>query len=235
MEYQNLFRPMQIGSLTYKNRIVSAPMVFGLVSLNPMMRESAQEKLAQRARGGAAAVIVGEVDVNFTDANRVPVPPCDFTNYESDEFRIISSIADTIHTNGALAIMELNHPGSEKDPYPGQKNPVGPVGFVKPNGVQVEVLDQAEMDRIVEEFAVCAKYMVHAGFDGILVHGGHGFLFTQFLSKVTNTRTDMFGGSLENRARFPIQILKAIRDAIGPDHTLDLRISVETGPDGGVT
>lgn len=235
MEYKNLLSPMKINKYTFKNRIVSAPMVFSLVALDPRAREAQYNKIAARARGGAAAVYVGETDVNFTDANRVPVPYCDFTNYDSEEFKIISRFADIIHENGAVAVIELNHPGAEKDPFPGQKNPVGPVSYTKPNGVHVEALDKEGMDRIARDFATAAKFMIKAGFDGIIVHAGHGFLFTQFLSPRINTRTDEYGGTLENRAKFPIQIMKAIREAIGPDKILDIRVSGEEGVPGGLT
>ena len=74
-----------------------------------------------------------------------------------------------------------------------------------------------------------------AGFDGILVHGGHGFIFTQYLSPLMNTRTDEYGGSLENRAKFPIQICKAIREAVGPDFLFELRIDGTDHQPGGIT
>jgi len=235
VEYKNLLSPIKINKYTFKNRIVSAPMVFSLVALDPRAREAQYNKIAARARGGAAAVYIGETDVNFTDANRVPVPYCDFTDCNSEEFKIISRFAEIIHENGAVAIIELSHPGAEKDPFPGQKNPVGPVSFTKPNGVRVEALDKEGMDRIAGDFATAAKFMIKAGFDGIIVHAGHGFLFTQFLSPLTNTRTDEYGGTLQNRAKFPIQIMKAIREAIGPDKILDIRVSGEDGVPGGIT
>ena len=91
------------------------------------------------------------------------------------------------------------------------------------------------MDRIANDFAVAAVYMQKAGFDGILVHGGHGFIFTQYLSPLMNTRTDEYGGSLENRAKFPIQICKAIREAVGPDFLFELRIDGTDHQPGGIT
>jgi len=235
MKFKNLLSPIKINRFTYKNRIVSAPMVFGLVALDPRAREAQYRKIESRARGGAAAVIIGETDINFTDANRVPVPPCDFTDYNSEAFRVMGHFADMIHQHNAVAIIELNHPGAEKDPFPGQKNPVGPVSYVKDGGVRVDALDKVNMERIAGEFGIAAKFMIAAGFDGIIVHGGHGFLFTQFLSARTNTRTDEYGGSLENRARFPIQMMQSIRSSIGPDKILDLRLSGEEGLPGGIT
>ena len=120
-----------------------------------------------------------------------------------------------------------------KDPR--ARKPGRPGQFTKPNGVRVEALDKEGMDRIAGDFATAAKFMIKAGFDGIIVHAGHGFLFTQFLSPLTNTRTDEYGGTLQNRAKFPIQIMKAIREAIGPDKILDIRVSGEDGVPGGIT
>lgn len=235
MEYKNLLSPLKVNGFTYKNRIVSAPMVFGLVALDPRAREAQYRKIASRASGGAAAVCIGETDVNFTDANRVPTPYLDFTDYSSEEFKIMGRFAEIIHENNAVAILELSHPGSEKDPFPGQKNPVGPTSFVKPNGVQVDALDKENMDRIANEFAAAARFMIKAGFDGIIVHAGHGFLFSQFLSPLTNTRSDEYGGTLEDRAKFPLQIMRSIREAIGPNKILDIRVSGEDGVAGGMT
>lgn len=234
MGYDHLLSPIRIGNYTYKNRVVTAPMVFALLALNPMMRDAQYHKIEARARGGAGAVTVGEVDVNFTTANRVPFPPCDFTDYTSEAFRQIRHFADIIHENGAVALIELLHPGAEKGPFPGQPDPVGPVSYVKANGVHVRGLDEAGMAAEAEDFAKTAKFLVEAGFDGVTIHGGHGFLLTQFLSPVTNTRTDGYGGSLENRAKFPIQIVRAVREAIGPDRILDFRVSGREGIPGGM-
>ena len=79
--YQHLLAPIQIGNYIYRNRVVTAPMVFALLALNPLTRDAQYQKIEARAKGGAGAVTVGEVDVNFTTANRVPFPPCDFTDY----------------------------------------------------------------------------------------------------------------------------------------------------------
>ena len=234
MQYTNLLSPIQIGSYTYKNRIVTAPMVFALLALNPAMREAQYCKIESRARGGAGAVTVGEVDVNFTTANRVPFPPCDFEDFASEAFSRIAHFADLIHANGAVALIELLHPGAEKNPFPGQPDPVGPVSYIKPNGVQVKGLDEAGMETVAADFAKTARFLIKAGFDGVTIHGGHGFILTQFLSPVTNTRTDEYGGSLENRAKFPARIIRAVREAIGPDHILDLRISGREGIPGGM-
>jgi len=186
------------------------------------------------ARGGAAAVNIGEICVNFTDALRMPYRPIDYTRYSGHDFEVLKKIAYLIKNQGAVALIEIHHPGREKAPLPGTPNPRGPVGYVREDGVTVEAMDEAMMDKACEDFAVAAAFMKAAGFDGVLTHSGHGWLFSQFLSPLTNTRTDKYGGSLENRARFPIDIFRRIRDRVGPDFMIEARLSGRDGVPGGI-
>ena len=91
------------------------------------------------------------------------------------------------------------------------------------------------MKKVCDDFARISRFAKACGFDGVLVHGGHGFNMQQFLSPWTNHRTDEFGGSMENRARFPMMILDAVREAIGEEMIIELRISAEDGIEGGLT
>lgn len=219
MKFEHLFSPMQVGKVTYRNRIVSAPMAFGLIVQNPDARDFTYRKLEASAKGGNGCVIVGETDVNFTDAVRIPgFRPFDFAKPEEDPetFDAVGEYARRIKRHGAVALAELVHCGKEKVPFgPGQEA-IGPIETTNLVGVRVRPMNEDDMPRIARDFAVSATYMQKAGFDGVLIHGGHGFLFTQFLSPLMNTRTDSYGGSLENRARFPLQILKAVRRRWAP-------------------
>lgn len=238
MKFPHLFSPMQVGKVTYRNRIVSAPMAFGLIVQNPEARDFTYRKLESSAKGGNACVIVGETDVNFTDAVRIPgFRPFDFAKPEEDmdTFRAVGEYARRIQGHGAVALAELVHCGKEKIPFGPGEEAVGPVETVNLAGVKVRPMTEADMARIAHDFAVAAAYMQKAGFDGVLIHGGHGFIFTQFLSPLMNTRTDGYGGSLENRARFPLQILRAVREAVGPDFLVELRIDGTDHQPGGIT
>ena len=238
MEFKNLFSPMQVGNVTYRNRIVSAPMAFGLVVQNPEARDFTYRKLEGPATGGNACVIVGETDVNFTDAIRIPgFRPFDFAQPEEDmeTFNAVGEYARRIKKHGAVALAELVHCGKEKVPFAPDQEAIGPVESVNLAGVKVRAMNTDDMERIANDFSVAATYMQKAGFDGVLVHGGHGFIFTQFLSPLMNTRTDEYGGSLENRAKFPLQILRAIREAVGPDFLVELRIDGTDHQPGGIT
>lgn len=238
MAFTHLLSPMKVGNRVYKNRIVSAPMAFSLVAQNPMAAEVSYRKLEGPAKGGNACVILGETDINFRDAVRIPgFKPFDFAKPEEDmdTFNAVKTYADRIKKHDCIALAELVHCGKEKVPFNDQQEAIGPVACTNSAGVPVRAMTKDDMDRIANDFAVAATYMQKAGFDGILVHGGHGFIFTQFLSPLMNTRTDDYGGSLENRAKFPIQICKAIREAVGPDFLFELRIDGTDHQPGGIT
>ena len=102
---------------------------------------------------------------------------------------------------------------------------IGPNDFVRPDGVHVQGMDEALMQETIDDFANAAKFMKNCGFKMVMVHGGHGWLLAQFLSPATNHRTDEYGGSIENRARFPLRVLKAMREAVGEDFIIEYRLS----------
>ena len=234
-KFDHLFSPLKVGKFTYMNRIESAPMAFALIACNPEVADKSFRKLEAPARGGYACVAVGELDVNFKDAIRIPLPEVDFTQTDGYVVEKVGEYARRIKKHGAIAICELMHAGAEKVPLgPGQET-IGPNDEVRPNGMKVRAMTQEDMERITGDFVTCAKFVKNCGYDGVLIHGGHGFLFTQFLSPAYNKRTDEYGGNLENRAKFPIMILKAIKEAMGPDFLLELRVSGDDGVEDGVT
>lgn len=237
MELKHLLSPMKVGNRVYRNRIVSAPMAFGLIVQDPDARDFTYRKLEGPAAGGNACVIVGETDVNFVDAVRIPgFRPFDFAKPEEDmeTFQAVAEYATRIKRHDCIALAELVHCGKEKVPFGPGEECIGPVETVNIAGVKARPMTKDDMDRIANDFATAAVYMQRAGFDGVLIHGGHGFLFTQFLSPLMNTRTDEYGGSLENRARFPKQILKTIREAVGPDFLIELRIDGDDHQPNGI-
>ncbi len=238
MEFKNMLSPLKVGNKVYRTRVESSPMAFALVAQDPMAAEVAYRKVEAPAKGGNGCVVIGETDVNFVDADRIPgFRPFDFAKPEEDPetFKAYQTYAARIQAQGAVALAELAHPGREKVPFgPGQEA-IGPCESVNYAGIKCRAMNEDDMARIANDFAVAAVYMQKAGFDGVLIHGGHGFLFTQFLSPLINQRTDEYGGSLENRAKFPKQILKAVRDAVGPDFIVELRIDGTDRQEGGIT
>jgi 2,4-dienoyl-CoA reductase-like NADH-dependent reductase (Old Yellow Enzyme family)/thioredoxin reductase len=224
-KFSNLFSPCQVGTHTYKNRIIAAPIYCGSFGTIPFLSDVFFQAFRERSKGGCAQVTVGETPVDFEYANREPFEPIDYTDFDSPSFKALKKAADIIRENGAFALIELSHCGESKLAVPGLNNPIGPMGYVRQDGVAVIAMDEAMMQSVCNNFVTAAKFMKKAGFDGVMVHAGHGWLLNQFLSSRTNSRTDEYGGSLENRARFPIQVVGSVREAMGRDFIVEVRVS----------
>jgi 2,4-dienoyl-CoA reductase-like NADH-dependent reductase (Old Yellow Enzyme family)/thioredoxin reductase len=223
--FPNLFSPLKVGSRTYKNRIVAAPIYCGTFGTIPFLSSVFFQAFNGRSKGGCAQVTVGETPVDFEYANREPFAPIDYRTFEGPSFESLKATATMIKENGAVAIIELSHCGESKLFIPGLKNPIGPMGYVREDGVEVIAMDEAMMRSVTDSFITSAGFMKRAGFDGVMIHAGHGWLLHQFLSSRTNKRIDQYGGSLENRARFPLQVIKGVRETLGKDFVMEIRVS----------
>lgn len=234
--YPYLLDPITIRGHKYRNRMIAAPTLFAHAALFlPEIAENVYRMVENRAKGGFAAVSTGEISVNAEEGITLFMErPVDFTRYEGEDFEKFKAYADRIKKHGAVSYLEFCHEGSRaetKAPY----EPWGPDEYVREDGVQVRALNPDMMEKIIIDFRNIAKYAKACGFDGVLLHGGHGFNMQQFISPLTNHRTDEFGGSIENRSRFPMMIIDAVREGIGEDMVLELRISAEDGLEGGMT
>ena len=230
--YPHVFSPLTIRGKTYKNRLIAAPTMFAhSIFTIPEMRENVYRMVEDRAKGGFACVSTGEHPVNAQEGTALfYVHPIDFTKYEGPDFDAMKEYADRIKKHGALCYLEFCHEGARAEHNP-PYSPWGPDAYVREDGVEVKALDRPMMEKICKDYYNIARYARECGFDGVLVHGGHGFNMQQFISPWTNHRTDEFGGSMENRARFPIMLL----EGIGEDMVLELRFSAEDGVPGGMT
>ncbi len=226
-KYPHLFQPLQLRNLTVRNRIMSAPnMLFQ--TIGGRTTEYYTRYLEAKARGGAGIVTLGEV------------PVCDGgchtpgTVMSRENLAIFSEMGAAIREHGAVSSVELTHGGRNARPEFNVKNPVGPDETDTMYG-HVNEMTREDMEEIAEAFADAAEYWYTAGFDTVLIHAAHGWLFPQFLSPLANHRTDEFGGSLENRMRFPLMTLKRIRDRVGPDKVVMIRLSGADRDEGGMT
>ena len=234
-EYKNLFSPLEIRGKVYKNRIETAPTYFAFRIFDPdhpEVSENVYRMCEKRAKGGAAAVSIGESPINFDDGVSLFSVPFDYAKLEGKYFEGYKQYANRIKKAGALAIAEVCHEGMFS--MTKGADCVGPCELTREDGVHVRAMDEAAMKKCIGEFVQTAKFMKAAGFDVFMIHGGHGFLLQQFLSPYFNKRTDEYGGNNENRARFPLQILKAVREVLGDDMLLELRMSAEDGIPGGM-
>ena len=238
-EFPHLSSPLTIKGITFRNRIIAAPI--GFVWPDPYSSMPDPHTIfnhEERARGGAAIVTLGETAVSRNRAMRrsdgdVLVP---------DENRLIYpaqawlKLTDAILRHGAIPNIQLFHAGANTSPkWIGGKNPIGPDSFVNEFGAQVEAMDEDMMNEVADEFAEAAWWAKYANFPMVQLHGAHGWLLAQFLSPLTNHRKDKYGGSLENRARFPLMVCERIRKRVGDDFILEYRMSGDEHLDGGGT
>ena len=236
--YPLLFTPYRIRNVEYRNRILMAPFLPQNADEAGLPSEYGMAYYERRARGGAAELTVGETPVDLDRACRRHGGYLDLTkdDYTIRESCMMSELTLMMRQHRTVSSIELCHVGQWNSPeyIRGGGNPVGPSAFTRPDGVQVEALTESGMEEIAEHFAHAAVNAQKFGFDAVLIHCGHGWLLSQFLSPLTNTRTDGYGGSLENRMRFPLLVLRRVREAVGPDMVIECRVSAEERKPGGI-
>ncbi len=147
----------------------------------------------------------------------------------------LSRLSNIIKRNGAIAVIQLNHAGGRADPRVCNCRPIAPSQILVPNGFEVprEMVDE-DFETVLKSFREAAVRAVKAGFDGVEVHGAHGFLLNQFLSPITNRRSDRFGGTLEGRMRFPLMVVEEVRKSVG-SKLLMYRLGADDMMSGGFT
>jgi len=225
--YPHLFETFSVKGLTFRNRLFSAPNMICQMDENGYPMPDMIAYYAEKARGGAAVVTLGDTPVDREHAASNPRSFClDYTK-PAAVLPYLSEIAMAIHEGGAIASHELNHAGMYATPAANYgREPIGPVDFYRDwDGVQVRAMTEKDMDDVAEHFACCAELLKKAGYDMCLIHGGHGWLLDQFLSPHYNKRTDEYGGSLENRAKFPLMVIDRVRERVGDKFLIEYRMS----------
>lgn len=233
-KFPNLFTPMQVGTHTYKNRIIASPIYCGTFINIPGLDFILDHAMCARAEGGCAQVTIGETPVDFVGASREPFPPIDYSNLNDPTMAKLKNLVSRVKNAGAKCLIELSHCGESVEKIPGVEFGLGPMGYTRPDGMEIIAMDEAKMLEVTNHFIIASKFMKEAGTDGVMIHAGHGWLLHQFLSSRTNHRTDEYGGSLENRARFPLALIKAVREAMGRDFILEMRVSGEECMENGM-
>lgn len=234
--FPHLCSPITIGRVTFKNRMFSAPMGGTDITNDGCIGPKSTAFYELRGKGGAGAVTVSECMVH---------PETDGSHAYHLDTSILNSLAsatytaDAIHRHGAVPSLELSHSGMYAGTYMTDKTKQknmhqwGPSDTVRPDGVPVKALTKELIDDIVAAYGRTAGLAKRAGFGMLMIHGGHGWLLNQFLSPYFNKRTDEYGGSLENRCRLAIEVLKSVRVAVGPGFPIEFRMSGSELFEGG--
>ena len=237
-DFPHLFSPLTVNGVTFKNRVVCAPITTNRIVDHGYPTPEGIDAYETKARGGFSLVTVTESFVDKEYAWRhehgLNVYERNMTTFNMES---IMTLTEAIRAHGAVASVQLNHVGgvNHPDTVIDHKNPIGPSAFVRPDGVQVDEMSVEMMEHVAENFAETAWNCKALGFDMVMLNGGHGWLLSQFLSLNTNKRTDEFGGSMENRARFPILVCKKIKELCGPDFLIEYRMSGDERVEGGTT
>jgi len=219
-----LFKPFESKNLTLKNRVVMAPMTRSFSPGN-IPNDMNVEYYRKRAAGGVGLIITEGTCVGHKAANGYANIP-----YIANDEQLAGwkKVVDAVHAEGGKIVPQLWHVGSLRKPGT-EPNPdvpgFGPSGLVMPGKKRCHEMTEEDIQDVISAFADSAKRAQSAGFDGVEVHGAHGYLLDQFLWEGLNQRTDEWGGSLVKRTRFVAEIIKAIRAEVGPDFPIILRWS----------
>ena len=233
--FPHLFAPGKIGTLTLKNRILKAPQSSGMSNMDGTVSERLVRYYRDQAAGGAGCIVVEYAYVDDIGAKSAHCHPGISSN---EHIPGLAWLAENIREMGSVPAIQIEHCGRQK--FLGTQPICAPSALPWPKlwdqyGVQAvpHVLTIEEIQDIVHAFGDSALRAKKAGFELVEIHGAHGYLLTNFFSPHTNHRTDLYGGSLENRMRIYVEIVRDVRKKVGPDFPVTIRLSgTDYEPDG---
>ena len=228
-------KPGSLGGLELRNRIIKTATYEGM-SPGGLVEDALVQHHTELARGG----------VGMTTVAYCAVSPDGRTFAEQllmceENLAAFKALTTSVHTAGAAVSLQLGHCGGfSKNKELVGKRPYGPSTHINEYGlfsglIRTRAMTAADMERTTEEFATAALNAKDSGFDAVEVHLGHGYLLSQFLSPKINRRRDRYGGSLENRMRFPLQVVRRVRERVGPDFPVIAKTNLDDGVRGGLT
>ena len=232
-DYPHIFSPLTVKNMTIKNRIVMMPMGTNYGEQNGEMSFLHINYYEQRAKGGTGLIIVENASVDSPQgSNGTTQLRIDHDNYLPRLFKF----CENIHRYGTKIAIQINHAGASAVSSRINMQPVSASDVPSKEGGEIpRPLSKEEILHIVKKYGEAAKRAQTAGFDAVEIHAGHSYLISQFLSPITNKRTDEFGGSVENRTRFCRMVIDEVRKQVGPFFPIMLRLSADELMEGGNT
>lgn len=230
----NLLKPLKVGSLYLNNRIIMPPMATSKAEADGRVGQEILGYYKEKSEGGYISLIIIEHSFIRQDGkaseNQVSV---------SDDSMIenLKKLADIIHSNGSKTVMQINHAGSATTTeITGAKSIIGPSNVPNPRkGGTPSELSCKEIKEIVKAFKDAAVRVKKAGFDGVEIHSAHGYFLNQFFSPLTNKRKDEYGGDVYGRICIHLEVIKAVREAVGENFPILLRLGASDYMTGGTT
>ena len=236
--YPKIFKPGKIGKLRIRNRLVMSPMGGYFTGDYSNVSDRSIAYFTERAKGGFGLIIVGITMVIPIDS---PITKKYFNLLDSWLLPGHYHLTEAVHVHGAKIGIQLGHAGDEQSLYDlGGKEALTPSGVPQYDVSKTllpksRAMTRTEIDELIGYFALSGLNAKRAGYDLVEIHGAHGYLINAFMSPALNKRTDEFGGSLENRTRLPVEIIKSIHKAAGDDFPVGIRINAEDFIPEGIT
>lgn len=230
--YPHVFQPITIRGLTLKNRLEYSPTVVLKCNADGTMSQEMLDFMEWQARTGAGWVTVGDTPVTHDNTSHWL---CEMNVCDDDCIHGMNALVEQCRKNGAELSAELAYAG-RGNRAPKDGTPTAVVSAERPLSPEdnVRTMTREDMDYLKERYVDCALRCKHAGFRMVMLHCAHNNFLAQWLSPDSNVRTDEYGGSPENRRKYPLEVLKAVREAVGEDMVIELRVSATEGIPGGL-
>lgn len=228
-----LLESLTTDKLTLKNRLVMPPMATSKCNEDGTMSNGLLEYYDEKSRGGNIGLIITEHSY-VSEEGMVRKKQLSVANDQMIEG--LKLLADTIHHNDSKTVLQINHAGGAAKRDVTGLQVVGPSTVYAPDSLEeilTRELQKDEIHKITMKFKDAAQRAKASGFDGVEIHSAHGYLLNQFYSPLSNKRTDEYGGSLEGRIRFHLEVIEAVREGVGNDFPILLRLGAADYMDGG--
>lgn len=228
-----LLEPLKEGKLKLNNRLVMPPMANAKSDQDGNVTGDILDYYKEKSQGGYISLIIIEHSF-ITQQGKAHGGQLSVAN--DDMIDNLKKLANTIHNNGSKTVMQINHAGSAARIDITGFEPVGPSAVVNSRTGNIPMqLTREEIKKIISEFRDAAIRVKQAGFDGVEIHSAHGYLLNQFFSPLSNKRTDEYGGDVLSRIKIHLEVIKAVRDAVGNDFPILLRLGACDYIEGGST
>jgi 2,4-dienoyl-CoA reductase-like NADH-dependent reductase (Old Yellow Enzyme family)/thioredoxin reductase len=234
MNFTHLFEPYTLRGVTLKNRLISAPCERNYANTDGSVTQRYIDYVAERAAGGVGLINLESIYVDPVGRGHIR----QLGIHDDKMIPGLKRMNDVAHARGAKMAAHLYAAGREASSYITGRQPIGPSNVpckVLAGGDIPKELTLAEIREQIELFGEAARRAVEAGFDVMMVHGAHGYIVEQFFSPFSNKRTDRYGGSIENRMRFPLEVVARVRSVVGDNVPVAYRMSADEKLEGGVT
>ena len=226
-----LFERTTINGIILKNRIVRSATFEAMADPNGGCTPQLKDLNVELAKGEVGLIITGYAYVNEIGKSR----PAQSGVHSDKLFDGWIELTRAVHREGGIIVMQIAHAGCNSFVLPEGGKALGPSAMKMPQGCLCREMTTAEIAGTINDFVKAAVRAKKSGFDGIQLHGAHGYLISQFLSPFYNKRTDEYGGKLENRSRFVMMVLKSVREAVGDDYPVFIKINSDDFLEGGFT